>query len=98
MRRPLYGGFDSLVSLICPSTPDGSLPSSAAMAVAVLLERDEPITENLRRLATFWFDGWEDSHPRVKGTIQQMIEAAWRGSGTNYRPLMRGGMPRKGFH
>lgn len=97
-RRPLQNGYDSLVSLVCPATPDGSLPASAAMAVAVLFERNEPISENFRRLATFWFDGWEDSHPQVRGTIEQMIQAAWQGSGSSYRPLNRVGLPRKGFH
>jgi hypothetical protein len=97
-RRPIQNGYDNLTALVCPAAPDGSLPASAAMAVAVLLQRNEPITENFRRLATFWFDGWEDSPVEVRKTIQQMIEAAWQGSGSSYRQLNRAGFPRKGFH
>lgn len=98
-RRPASDGFDSLVSAVCPAMPDGSQPAAAAMAVAILLERNEPITENFRRLATFWFDGWEEGPVQMHQSIQQMIEAAWRGSGTSFTPLNRPSfLPRKGFH
>jgi hypothetical protein len=98
-RRPATDGFDSLASLACPAMPDGSHPAAAAMAVAVLLERNEPITDNFRRLATFWFDGWEDGPAQMHRSVQQMIEAAWRGSGSQFRPLYRPSfLPRKGFH
>ena len=68
------------------------------MAVAILLERNEAITENFRRLATFWFDGWEEGPPEMHASIQQMIAAAWQGSGSSFTPLNRSGLPRKGFH
>jgi hypothetical protein len=98
-KRPLQNGFDNLMSIACPAIPDGALPSAAAMAVAVLLERNEPISESFRRLATFWFDGWESSPPPMNETVPRMIEAAWQGSGSTFTPLNRfGSLSRKGFH
>jgi SIR2-like domain len=96
-RRPALDGFDSLGSILCPAVPDGSQPSAAAMAVAILLERNEPISENFRRLATDWFDGWEDSPPQMRNTIQRMMQAAWQGSGSSFKPRPSF-LPRKGFH
>jgi hypothetical protein len=97
-RRSGQHGFDNFISIYCPALPDNSNPSAAAMAVAVLFERNEAITENFRRLATFWFDGWEEGPPEMHASIQQMIAAAWQGSGTSFTPLNRFGLPRKGFH
>jgi hypothetical protein len=98
-RRPARGGFDSIGMVLCPAVPDDSQPVSAAMAVAILLGRNEAISENFRRLATNWFEGWEEVHPQVRDNVQQMIEAAWRGSGSNFMPMHRPSfMPRKGFH
>lgn len=98
-RRGGKDGFDSLISILCPALPDNANPSAAAMAVAILLERNEAITENFRRLATFWFEGWEDGPPEMHARIQQMIEAAWQGSGSSFMPLHRPSfIPRKGFH
>ena len=98
-RRPVRDGFDSLTSIVCPAMPDGSHPAAAAMAVAILLARNEAITDNFRRLATFWFDGWEDGPAQMHQSVAQMIEAAWRGSGAAFRPLIRPSfLPRKGFH
>jgi hypothetical protein len=98
-RRPALDGFDSLGSIQCPATPDNALPAAAAMAVAVLLDRKEPITGNFRRLATFWFDGWEGVPPPALENVKRMIEAAWQGSGSSFKPLIRPSfLPRKGFH
>lgn len=98
-RRPARDGFDSLISLSCPAMPDNALPAAAAMAVAVLRDRGETITEKFRRMATFWFEGWEELPPPIKDTAKAMIDSAWTGSETSYTPLMRPGfLPRKGFH
>lgn len=98
-RRIGQDGFDSFISINCPALPDNANPSAAAMAVAILLERNEAITENFRRLATFWFDGWQEGPLEMHARIQQMIAAAWRGSGSSFTPLNRPSfLPRKGFH
>jgi hypothetical protein len=98
-RRSGQNGFDSFTSIYCPVLPDNSNPSAAAMAVAILFERNEAITEHFRRLANFWFDGWEEGPSEMHATIQQMIVACWQGSGSSFLPLSRPGfLPRKGFH
>jgi hypothetical protein len=97
-RRSGQHGFDNFISIYCRALPDNSNPSAAAMAVAILFERNEAITENFRRLATFWFDGWEEGPPENHASIQQMIAAAWQGSGSSFTPLNPSGLPRKGFH
>jgi hypothetical protein len=96
-RRPLRQGFDDFGSLVCPALPDNSTPVAAAMAVSLLSDRHEPITENFRRLAQYWFQGSDDLDPAVKDLVKQMIQVAWSGSGRNYVPLPNF-IPRKGFH
>ncbi len=50
-RRAAPNGFDSLSTLVCPAIPDDAYPVAAAMAVAILLDRNEPISESFRPLA-----------------------------------------------
>jgi hypothetical protein len=61
-------GFDPFIGLVCPALPDEGMPGAAAMAVAMLLERGEAITDNFRNLAMYWFDGVEDVPPPLRDT------------------------------
>jgi hypothetical protein len=98
-RRPMQDGFDEFISLACPALPDGANPVAAAMAVAILRERGEAITEGFRRLAQFWFEGSDEVPEQVRDNVRAMIQEAWSGSGGEYRPIHRPGfLPRKGFH
>ena len=54
-RRPLRDGFDDFISLQCPALPDGLDPVAAALAVTLLADRGEAITDNFRHLAIYWF-------------------------------------------
>jgi hypothetical protein len=97
-RRPVRAGFDDMIAIYCVSMPDGTLPVAAAMAVGTLIERGEPITDNFRRLATFWFRDWDETDPQVRDHIKLMIDAAWRGSGSNFQALPKIGFRPKGVH
>ena len=98
-RRAAPNGFDSLSTLVCPAIPDDAYPVAAAMAVAILLDRNEPISESFRRLATSWFEGCNEVQPQVRDNVKLMIDAAWKGSGSTFTPFNRPSfLPRKGFH
>ena len=76
-RRPALPGYDDFCSLICPALPDGSMPLAASVAIAMLSERDEAITDNFRRLAAWWFRGYENVQEELKEQVIAMIEIAW---------------------
>lgn len=98
-RRPVVDGFDSLMSIASPALPKGSRPVAAALAVALIRERGEPVTENFRRLATYWFEGWEELDASLRETTKQMIDAAWLGSNSPFTPINRPSfLARKDFH
>jgi SIR2-like domain len=86
-RRPPPHGFDMVAPIVCRALPDKAEPAAAALAVAVLLERGEPISDNFRRPATSWFQAWEKLSPPMSDTAKRMIDAAWQGSG--FQPVVR---------
>lgn len=88
-RRPVEHGFDSLFALVCPALPERVMPVAAACAVAILRERDETITENFRRLASWWFRGHESLDAPVKESVALMMKAAWPGRLEAQSPLQR---------
>ena len=88
-RRPAMQGYDSFGSLICPALPDGTIPVAAAAAVAILGERNEAITDSFRRLASWWFRGYDDVDENVKEQVVAMINAAWPRQHAAQSPLNR---------
>lgn len=100
-RRSAVPGFDSFGSLICPALPDGTTPVAAAAAVAMLGERNEVITDSFRRLASWWFRGYENLPENTKEHVIAMIKFAWPGQLASQSPLRRP-LPlfiaQKGFH
>jgi hypothetical protein len=64
--------------------PDDAQPFAAAMAVAILRERNEPISENFRRMAVDWFSGWDQLDGPFKDTVAAMINYAWQGSSSRF--------------
>jgi hypothetical protein len=98
-RRPVTDGFDEIGFILCPAMPDHTQPVAAAMAVAILRGRNEAITENFRRMAISWFEGWDKLEPGIRNTVKLMADAAWQGSGSSFNPITRPSfLPRKGFH
>jgi hypothetical protein len=100
-KRAAAQGYDSYNALVCPALPDGSKPVAAAAAVAMLGARGETITDNFRRLASWWFRGYENVHETVKDNVVAMIRAAWPGPLEAESPIHRR-LPsfglEKGFH
>lgn len=86
-RRPSVRGFDSFCSLPSPALPDGLMPVAAALAVAMLFDRREAITDGFRKPADSWFRGYEDVGENSKGNVIAMIKAAWPGSLETRSPL-----------
>ncbi len=99
-RRPERQGFDDFVSLPCPAVADGFNPVAAALAVTLLTDRGEVITDSFRNLAIYWFRGFEDLKPDVQKLIRPAIELAWPGHRAAESPLRRPPSPfrHKGFH
>ncbi len=88
-RRPAIQGYDSYGSLVCPALPDGTMPVAAAAAVAMLEERNEAVTDSFRRLASWWFRGYDNVHENVKEQVVAMIKVAWPGQLASQSPLHR---------
>ena len=88
-RRPQREGFDDFVSVLCPAVPDGMNPVAAAMAVALLRDRGEVITDSFRRLAISWFQGFEELKPQMQEMVKATITEAWPGSKAAESPLNR---------
>jgi hypothetical protein len=100
-KRVAALGYDSYNALICPALPDGSMPVAAAAAVALLGARGETITDNFRRLASWWFRGYENVHEKLKDNVVAMIRTAWPGPLESESPLHRRLQSfgvEKGFH
>lgn len=99
-QRPSAHGFDDFVVLTCPALPDGARPIAAAMAVALLRQRGEVITDNFRRLARSWFEGYEDVHASILDNVKLMISEAWAGDKAAQSPLTAARFPfrPKEFH
>jgi hypothetical protein len=93
-RRP-NNGFDWVGSLACPTVPDEGMPGAAAMAVAILRERGETITDGFRAKAAFWFLRADECPPPLRDSVQRMAKEVWP-DGQN--PLARLNLPMKGFH
>jgi hypothetical protein len=88
-QRPRAQGYDDFASLICPATADEHRPIAAAMAVTVLRERGETITDQFRHLATSWFQGFEEIPEPLLESVKLMIAEAWPGSMAPQSPLNR---------
>lgn len=79
-RRPQMNGFDDFFSLLSPALPNGWMPVAAAVAVSMLRERGESITDSFRRLASWWFRGYENVDDKMKEVVTSMIKATWPGN------------------
>lgn len=86
--------------LVVSALPDGSMPIMAAMAVVILSERAETITDAFRSFALDWFKGLESLPTEVKPAVLAAIDAAWPGSKKKESPVHRPrtGFPTKKFH
>jgi hypothetical protein len=98
-RRSARPGFDDAGFILSRAMPDGTQPIAAAMAVAILRERNESISENFRTMATTWFVGWDQLDHPLKEDVRAMITYAWHGSRSRFPwegfPSI---LPHKGFH
>lgn len=97
-RLPPSDGFDEMMAIESFALPKGSLPIAAALAIGLLAQRGEPITDNFRRLATYWLRGWEELEEPQRVRIKQAINAAWHGSGSQYQPILRSPFFAKDLH
>jgi hypothetical protein len=98
-RRVARDMIDQIGFMLCPAMPDHTQSVAAAMAVAILRQRNESISENFRRFAMSWFDGWDRLDPSIRDNVKQMIDVAWQGSGSSFTPINRPSfLPHKGFH
>lgn len=99
-RRPLRDGFDDFISLQCPALPDGLDPVAAALAVTLLADRGEAITDNFRHLAMYWFQEFREADPQFQELIKAAIETAWPSGMASQSPLNMPRLPirKKGFH
>jgi hypothetical protein len=88
-RRPRVHGFDEFSVIICPVAPPNSLPIAAAMAVALLRERNETITDSFRNVASAWFRGFADVPAAMLDNVKSVIEEAWPGDKASQSPLNR---------
>ncbi len=99
-QRPSRRGYDDFASLVCPAIADGFQPVAAALAVEILCERQEIISDQFRELARSWFAGYEEVHVTVLDQVKLSIAKAWPGVHAARSPLA---MPQfhskpKGFH
>jgi hypothetical protein len=98
-RRSARPGFDDAGFVLSPAIPENTQPIAAAMSVAILREKNEPISENFRRMAMTWFSGWDQVDPAFKDTVRASITYAWQGSRSRFPweglPTI---LPHKGFH
>jgi hypothetical protein len=98
-RRSARPGFDDAGFVLSPAMLDNTQPIAAAMAVGILHEKNEPISENFRTMATTWFRGWDQVDLPIKDTVRAMINYAWQGSKSRFPweglPTI---LPHKGFH
>jgi len=98
-RRPVHEGLDDFGALVCQALPDEGLPVAASMAVAILEQRKQPITDGFRRLAMYWFQGYQDLPAAIQKNIELTIKYAWSGQTHVPSPLNTPRlMPTKGFH
>lgn len=86
-RRPAVHGFDSYSSLPCPALPDNFMPVAAALAVAMLVDRQESVTDSFRKPAESWFRGYDNVSDNTKEHVVTMIKAAWPGGLATRSPL-----------
>ncbi len=100
-HRPQRSGlFDDLGALLCPALPDNMRPAAAAVAITMILDRGEAITDNFRDLATSWFQGYQELDPRILKLVEATIPLAWSGVMASESPLNRPRFPirAKGYH
>lgn len=99
-QRPMRAGFDDFVSLPCPGVPDGMNAAAAAMAVILLRDRGEVVTDGFRKLATWWFQGFQELEPKIQDVVKAIIAEAWPGNKAAESPLNRPHLPipAKGSH
>ena len=98
-RRSPRPGFDDAGFVLSPAMPGNTQPIAAAMAVAILRERNEPISDGFRTMATTWFRGWDQVDQPLKDNVRALISYAWQGSGSRFPweglPTI---LPHKDFH
>ena len=99
-RPPRSGFFDDFGALLCPALPDNMRPVAAAIAITMIRDRGETITDNFRSLATSWFKDFEELDPKIQELVKATIPFAWSGTKASEYPLNRPRLPirAKGFH
>ncbi|BEG76414.1 MULTISPECIES: SIR2 family NAD-dependent protein deacylase [Alcaligenaceae] len=85
-KRPSVRGFDSY-QLVSPALPKGCMPVAAAAAVALLNERNEPISDSFRKSADWWFRQHEQVPEHLKGQVMAAIQLVWSGPHAARSPL-----------
>jgi hypothetical protein len=100
-HRPQRSGFfDDFGALLCPALPDNIRPVAAAIAITMIRDRQETITDNFRTLATSWFQGFQELDPKILDSVKATIPFAWSGTKASESPLNLPRLPirAKGFH
>lgn len=98
-RRSPRSHYDIAGVVQAPGIPDGTHPVAAAMAVAILCDRQEPISDYFRAMARSWFMGWDKLNYPLKGEVKAMITYAWQGSPSRFPwEGLPNILPSKGFH
>lgn len=99
-RPQRMGIFDEFGALLCPALPDGVRPVAAAIAIIMMHERGETISDNFRILAHSWFQGFQELSQELQKSIKESIPLAWQGGNASDSPLNRPTFPfkAKGFH
>jgi hypothetical protein len=92
-----------MMSLTSVSIPDGMMPVAAAMALIVLRDRDEQLTDPFRRLLTWWLQGTENLPAPMREMVQQTVAEAWATQPTRVEDPIEHWkrvpkLPSKGFH
>lgn len=100
-KRPRVQGFDRYSALMSPAVPSVCRPVAAALAVTVLRDRQEAITDQFRYLADYWFEGFDGLSEPLLGQVKAAIDIAWSGRLATGSPLNRPRRPlsmKKDFH
>jgi hypothetical protein len=86
-RRAQIPGYDHHCNILCPVLPDGYMSVAAAVAVTMLRDSGQQITDGFRRAARRWFDGLEKLDEPARQAVEVAIHEAWPGSLAGQSPL-----------
>lgn len=86
-RRAQTPGYDHHCNILCPVLPDGYMSVAVAVAVSMLRDRGEQITDGFRRAARLWLNDVEKLDESARQAVEAAIHEAWLGSRAGQSPL-----------